>query len=519
MTDLKFYLTIFLRRLNVFLPVVMVISAISVIIAVSLPPAYESEMQLVVESPQIPDELAPSTVRIPALEQLEIVKQRLLTRANMLDIARRQNVLPDLGDMTPDSIVEAMLARTSVRTTTSRDAATLMWVTFEAPDPRVAAAVLGEYLTLIQQEDAQFRQGRATETLDFFEQQVKDLGLELDNLSAEILSYKNANSSALPETLEFRMNQQSQAQANINLFDRDAAALSDQKQRLLAIYEATGNTSTSRQVQLSPEEQQLAQLQAELRQALSVFSEQSVKVRLLRVQIEQLEGAISANASLATPDVDLGEASGAPELPVSLQVQISEIDSKLFIIEQQRQTAQAQLDLLNASIEKTPEVSIRLEELGRQFSTTQQQYEQAQGRLAAARTGELIETRSRGQEITVIEPPAIPNEPTKPNRALIAGGGIAFSLAAGFGLVLLIELMKGSARRPEDLVKRFNIMPIATIPMIQTPRQVFLSRARRISIALLIIVGVPAAVWAVHTYYLPLDLLAERAMNKLGVRL
>jgi hypothetical protein len=78
--------------------------------------------------------------------------------------------------------------------------------------------------------------------------------------------------------------------------------------------------------------------------------------------------------------------------------------------------------------------------------------------------------------------------------------------------------MNGSARRPEDLVRRFNIMPIATIPLVQTPRQVLASRARRIAIALLIIIGVPAAVWAVHTYYIPLDLLAEKAMNKIGVR-
>jgi uncharacterized protein involved in exopolysaccharide biosynthesis len=519
MTDIKFYFTIFLRRLNVFLPVVMVFSAIAVIIAVALPPAYESQMQVVVESPQIPDELAPSTVRIPALEQLEIVKQRLLTRANMLDIARRFEVLPNMSKMNPDEIVEAMLARTTVKTTTNRDAATLMWVTFEAPDARVAAAVLGEYLTLIQRVDAEFRQSRATETLGFFEQQAKDLGVELDALSAEILAYKNANTGALPETLEFRMNQQSQLQANLNLFDRDTAALKDQKERLIAIFEATGTASTTQQVQLSPEKQQLAQLQAELRQALSVFSEQSVKVRMLRVQIEQLEQTIAATAP-ATSEVEPSVTDPATlQLPVALQIQISEIDSKLFVLDQQRQTAQTQFELLNASIEKTPEVSIRLEELNRQYSNLQQQYKQAQDRLAAARTGELIETRSRGQEISVIEPPAIPTEPTKPNRILIAGGGVAFSIALGLGLVLLLEMMKNAARRPEDLVKRFNIMPIATIPMIQTPRQILVSRTKRVTIALLIIVGVPAAVWAVHTYYLPLDLLAEKAMNKLGVRL
>ena len=111
MDDLKFYFMIFLRRLPYFLIVAMIISATSVAVAVSLPPAYVSQMRLVVESPQIPTELAASTVRTPALEQLQIVEQRLLTRANMLTIARQQNVFPEVENMTPDDIVRGMRAR------------------------------------------------------------------------------------------------------------------------------------------------------------------------------------------------------------------------------------------------------------------------------------------------------------------------------------------------------------------------------------------------------------------------
>ena len=51
-------------------------------------------MVILVETPQIPEELAASTVRTPAFEQLQIVQQRLLTRGHMLDIARRLDVLP-----------------------------------------------------------------------------------------------------------------------------------------------------------------------------------------------------------------------------------------------------------------------------------------------------------------------------------------------------------------------------------------------------------------------------------------
>ena len=110
MDDLKFYLTIFLRRLPWFLIVSTIITAVAVVVAISLPPAYVSQMRLVMEAPQIPDDLAASTVRTPALEQLQIIEQRLMTRANLLDIARRFEVLPNIAQMNPDEIVLAMRA-------------------------------------------------------------------------------------------------------------------------------------------------------------------------------------------------------------------------------------------------------------------------------------------------------------------------------------------------------------------------------------------------------------------------
>src|SRR6056297_3327214 len=107
MSELRYYMSIFLRRLPYFLPVFMVVSAVSVIVAYALPPAYVSQMRLIVQSPQIPQELAASTVRLPPLEQLQIIQQRLLTRANMLDIARDLDVLPNIEEMSPDQIVDA----------------------------------------------------------------------------------------------------------------------------------------------------------------------------------------------------------------------------------------------------------------------------------------------------------------------------------------------------------------------------------------------------------------------------
>ncbi len=517
MENLSYYVSIFRRRLPYFLIVATIISAISVTVAYTLPPAYESRMVLLVESPQIPEELAASTVRTPAFEQLQIVQHRLLTRPNMLDIAREFDVLPDVDKMNPDAIVDAMRARSKITTSNQRrNEAPLMTVTFEAPKARTAAEVLNEYLVLIQQQDTTFRKGRSSETLDFFTQEVQRLSDELDLQSARILEFKQANTGALPDSLAFRLEQQSVFRDRLIQIDRDVADLNNQRTRLMQLYELTGNVNAPQQVPKSPEEQQLEVLNDELEAALTVYSSQNPRVKLLEARITQLEEKIGAKAP-AEPEQENETAEEAP-LPPVLTIQLSEIDSRITSLQNQKTTVQAQLNDIRESLGKTPGVSVALDEMNRKYATIEAQYTAAEERLARAQTGDRIETRSRGQRIAVIEQPAIPSQPTKPNRMLIAGGGTAFGIFAGLALILLIEMLNTTARRPEDIIAKLQVTPLTTIPYIQSRSQRFKHRAVKLAMILAILIGIPAIIFAIHTYYLPLDLLADRAMNKIGVR-
>ncbi|WP_425053174.1 GumC family protein [Psychromarinibacter sp. S121] len=519
MDDLKFYFSIFLRRLPWFVVLATVITAVAVAVAISLPPAYVSQMRLVVESPQIPDELAASTVRTPALEQLQIIEQRLLTRANLLDISRRLEVLPDIEQMNPDEIVRAMRARTQIYTQSGRDAATMMVVSFEAADPNKAAGVLNEYLNIIQEADAEFRRGRAGDTLEFFQQEVQRLDGELSAQSARIIAFKQQNSDALPDTLEFRMSKRADFQERIAGIDRDIERLERQRLRLRELYETTGRT------ELNPEqnpptlaEQQLRDLRGELAEARLVFSDQNPKVRLLQRRIERLEVEIAEAAAARIDEIDDEPTDPNAAPPTILDLQIAEIDGEIAGLEEQKTLILTELEALNETIERTPEVSISLDELERTYSIIETQYNLAEDRLSQAQTGDMIESRSRGQRISVIEQPNTPNAPTKPNRALIAGGGGLLGIGAGIALIVLLELLNSSVRRPEDLVKRFGISPLATVPYVRSRRQLFFQRGFKVLIILGILIGVPAAIYAVHVFYLPIDLVAEKVMNRLGVR-
>jgi len=518
MDNLNYYFSIFRRRFPYFLIAVTVLSALAVTVAFTLPPAFESRMVLLVESPQIPEELASSTVQTPAFEQLQVIEQRLLTRTNLLKIAREFKVLPDLNDLNPDEIVSAMRARTTIRVSNAfRKEAPLMTITFEAPRARSAAEVLNQYLLLIQQQDTEFRKGRSGETLAFFTQEVERLGQDLNLQSARILELKQANSEALPESLEFRLDQLSTFQDRLIQAEREIADLRSQRTRLIQLYELTGNTAAAQEGPLSADERQLEILNNQLAETLAIYSPENPRVKILESRIEQLETKIQG----ALPDVPETEnqpPQTTPVFPPVMIIQLGEIDNRIASLEEQKSAVEARIQELDENIAKTPEVAIALEEMTRRYEAIENQYNVAEDRLSKAQVGDRIESRSRGQKLSVIEQPAVPSEPTKPNRLKIAGAGTAFGFLVGFGLIFLMEIVNTSARRPEDIINKLGVTPLTTIPYIETRRERFRRRARKLLVILAILVGIPAAIYAIHIYYMPLDLLADKVMNKVGVR-
>ncbi|MAC81907.1 MAG: lipopolysaccharide biosynthesis [Rhodobacteraceae bacterium] len=518
MDDIRFYLSVFARRLHWFFLVVVVCTMAAVIYALGLTPTYVSKMQLVVESPQIPENLAASTAQTPALEQLEIIEQRLLTRDNLLGIAREFQVLPAVDEMSPDNIVSIMRAATRIRTVSGRDKATLMTVSFEAGRAQTAAAVLNEYLNIIQESDTEIRRGRAGGTLEFFREEVKRLGEEVDQQSAEILAFKQSNRDALPDSLEFRMTQRSDLQEDYLDLQREVKRLESQRDRLIQLFEATGLATADNRAAtggLTSNERMLLDLESELSSQLVTLSEENPKVKLLRARIDRLKQSMADDKEQRDEDVESDISAPKTQAEATLDVQLSEIDSEISILQNQLENVDKQIEAVTETINRTPEVSITVDEMERQQVILGDQYNKAEARLAQAMTGDLIEARSRGQRISVIEQPNVPDFPSKPNRPKIAALGAALGIAAGLALMVVMELLNTSLRRPEDLVAHLNVTPFGTIPYMRTRWETLMQRSLKVTSVLVVLAGIPAAIYAIHVYYYPIDLMAAQIMGKL----
>jgi polysaccharide biosynthesis transport protein len=505
--DLRFVSRRFLGRLHYFLLMTGVVSAIGITVAAVLPPIYEAEARLLVEAPQIPDDLAPTTVRSAAPEILQIIKERLTTRDKMLNLAARTGVYEGTDVTDPDKIVLDMRKRLTMRLPNSGDLAAVVMVSFAAPNGEMSARVSNALVAAIVEESVALRTASAAQTLDFFTAEVARLNEVLSEQGAKILQFKLANKDALPESLDYRRTRQTTLQEQVQQFDRAKAGLTDRRARLVELFERTGQVEQVTEAR-TPEERQLQDLQDELSKALAIYSVQNPKVVTLQAQVKALQQAVSAKATGVT---------NAADGPTVYELQLSDIDGQAAFIDEQKAQVEAELTSLQASIDATPQNAIQLDVLQRDYDNIQLQYNTAVAGLSQAATGDRIESLSKGQRITVIEEASVPKKATSPNRKLIAAGSVLAGLGLGAALVFLMEVMDKSIRRPVDLESALGITPFAAIPYIDSNYQI---RRRRLMIGgavLLVAVGVPLGLYLTDQYVTPLDRLLQPVLGKLGL--
>lgn len=505
--NIKFYFSLFLRRIHYFIFFTLAGTIGGLGLAYTLPPIYYAEARLVVESPQIPGELASSTVQTGVVEILEVIQQRLLTRSNLLDLSRKYGVHDDQEGLSPDAIVEDMQRRINIDLPLGMlNRASFVNVSFAASDGELSALVTNELVTQILQQNVEMRTSVAGETLEFFVQEVARLDEELARQGGRILAFKEEHKDALPDSLDYRRNRQSSLQERALQLERELSGLRDRRARLVEIYDRTGRLDI-RGDSLTPEQRQLQQLKDQLASALVIYSPENPRIKSLEAQIAALEAA----------NIRLGLGTETSPNVTAFELQLSDIDGQIAFIADQRQLIDQELEALAESIDATPTNAIALGTLERDYDNLRLQYSQATSSLAEARTGDQIEAQSRGQRITVTEQAVVPQQPDSPNRKLIVAAGFGGGFALGIGFLLLLEILNNTIRRPSELAAQFGVAPFGTVPYIQTRRQILNRRAMiTAAIVLPIIIGA-AGLYYIHLNFMPIDMLLEKVGGRLGL--
>lgn len=541
--SLRDYLSILKRRALLIVGTFLGVSAVAVAVALLVPPVYQSTGTIMVESQQIPTDLVQATVTSYADERIQIIKQRVMTRDNLLRIIEKYQLFKDRPiSFTPSEQIDEMrdlitvqIVNANVQPGQRGASATIAFkVSFEDRRPEIAQRVANELVTLFLNENVKVRTERATQTTEFLTQEANKLKGDLDKLENQIAAYKQENGVALPENSAMAMNTIQRLESDLRTNQRDYSAAEEEARSLdveLASAKAAvasaaaatgGGSSVAGMVDVN--EIELQKARAQLAHMQETYTENHPDVRSAKRRIAGLEKAIADAAKEPAKPAGSGT-SGLPVPPsvAAAQMVVAKIESRMAgarsrMASLRAEQGQLQVRLREAEnqVLKAPQVERGLASLLRDRESAQRKYEEIRAKQMSAQVAENLEGEQKAERFSLLEPPIAPDRPIKPNRKKMIALGIVLAGVAAAGLVMLLETLHGTVRGADAVAAIVGQRPLVLVPYIPIKEEMARQRKLWWRTAIAAIVVVIALLAAIHFFYMPLDSLVFKILLRLS---
>ncbi len=469
-------------------------------------------------------------------------------------------------DITLEPITAEVVNQVTGRPASATIAFTLA---FESTSPRRAVQAANVLTSLCLEENIKGRAEKARETYEFLELQLSELRSEMSRLEEKIARFKEKHVNELPELMVHNMN-------TLERLQRDAASLQERIDSLenrriylqgqLATIEPKLKVLSREGARIATEADDLESLRREHMALRSKLSDKHPDVVALRKQIDSLSKEIGVQEDLDVlsedikkqerdlamlrkrysplhPDVKAAgseleklkarfdEASRRERLIsqqpreadnpayVSVKTQIEATRMELSAAKRELADVKKKVETYSERVERTPQVEQLYRALQRDYENAQSKYRETMDRLMAAKEAKGLEQSRLAEKFTLIDPPATPEKPVRPNRMALMLVGLFLSSAVGVGFASAAEFLDRSVRTTDELARLCGHPVLAEVPYWRTRREIRRRRARRVMAILVFLALLAGAAVAIHFFYRPLDVLAVHAYRKIMLNL
>ena len=511
------YIEIVRRRFILMVAVFIIGVGIASVFAILLPPVYQSSGTILIESQQISTDIIASSVTGYASERIEVIKQRVMTRENLLRIIKKYNVFRSKNESRVTSELISDLQKrifiemlSTTQGTHRRGQATIAFsISFEDRNPELAYGVTSELVTLFLDENIKSRVERATETTKFLSQEARRLKADLEKMESLVADYKQEHSKSLPENLALKTAILQRTETTLANLDRDYTATKNELQRL----ELELSTAKTGVDAVDTPTNRLKQLKAEYRQAKINYKDTHPTIRSLKRRIETLEKDIRFETEKVTATTDISILVDN-ELVHRLETLITTAKGNIKSLDDQRKPMRKNIAMYEKQILETPQVELGLSTLMRDHNTAREKYDEIQEQQLNAQISENLEGENKSERFTLIDPPLLADKPIKPNRAKIILLGLFLALAAAGGLAFLLEMMNQRIRGKGSLTTITGHHPLVEIPYITTSDEHDRRKLLIVRGATGFAVVVVVTLLIIHFGYMELDLLFYKILAR-----
>lgn len=562
------------RQRNLFIITFMIIFLAATVVAFALPAVYRSQATILIEEQQIPEDFVRSTVTSYVEERLQVITQQILSRPRLLEIINQFNLYAEMRDrFTTEEIVAKMRQAIAMETISTEvsdkrssrptEATIAFTVGYEGKDPATVQKVANKLASLYLESNLQARREQATDITTFLERELEALRRQIAAREEAISRFKRQHAQELPEYQAANLQaltrlQQQYDQVNMEIGARTEHLITLKGQ--LASIDPLAPIVTDEGKQVRNPADQLKFLRLQLVSLKARLADKHPDVRKLKNEIAELEAQVGATAGDAQaaarrleerrrelaemkrrldpqhPDVQALEhevaalAAEAKRLAaleeqpepaadnpayIQLQTQIQAVETELAALQGRKGRLEAEIADYQRRLDNMPLVEKEYNQLLRGYESDRMKYQELNNKLMEARVSQEMEEAQQAERFTIIDPPLAPEHPAKPNRLAIVLIGFVLALGAGVGVGALRESLNTSVKTAGELQRLTGLPVLTTIPLLENPQE---KRRRRIyfilAAAALVILTV-AALWAVHTFVMPLDILWIKVQRRL----
>ncbi|MGH9679707.1 MAG: GNVR domain-containing protein, partial [Candidatus Acidiferrales bacterium] len=307
---------------------------------------------------------------------------------------------------------------------------------------------------------------------------------DLEHQEQQLREYKIRYIGELPEQeqsmLQMLAGAQSQLQANsagLERTEQERVYLESMRTEYQTLQDSAapvdGNAAAS---PLAVADATIRDLQKQLTDLQAKYTSRHPDVEKLRDEISdwelkrtQLEGKAGSTSS---------KDDEANALPTTQSIALAEVESRLKVnkveIDDYQNTAKklhAQIDDLEARLNKTPLREQQLAEVNRNYENSRQNYQSLLQKKMQSELATNLEERQQGEQFRIIDPPNLPLKPSEPNRLEIIAIGWALGLCVGLGLTSLKEMSDEAIRNERTLLECVPVSILVHVPILKSRRE------------------------------------------------
>jgi len=438
------------RRRGIAAAVGCAVLAIGLALALLLPSEYTASSTVQLEPRRLPADFLPAQGVVPFEDRMRTLKHGILARPVLERVVKETDFFPDLRDE-PDRAVERLRRQVDVRLEGEVPAgppALLFVVEVRGRDPRKVKAAAELLPRVHEQLTRTVLQAQARALRETLDGQVSEMSRALAADEKEILAFKIAHATELPEMFETNSRAAARAQT---VLEMQLGGIADAERRRAALLGSIPEGPSTPGMAEAALDAAMRRLQA----AEAAYSPDHPDVRRARREWQE---------ALARRDEELDRFRGE-----RVNEGIARIDAELRERRSAVASLRSELAGYQRRVEAAPRWGQELTALSRDYEVLKVKYVSTVSRRADAAAAEGLLAADGPSLFRMVEPAIVPSRSSSPDRLRLAWLAALAALAAGLAAAGLAEWLDPSMRGPED-AGAYGVPVLAAIPRI-APRR------------------------------------------------